>query len=315
MVEYRTFRNTDPPRLVQVWNESMTGRGAARLRHSTVLERHVLSKPYFEPAGMLIAEENGEVLGFAHAGFGPNPRETLLARTIGVVCLVAVRPAFRRRGIGSELLRRAEAHLREKGAQTIQFGNSKPVNPFYFGIYGGSDQPGLLDSESAAGFLEKRGYKGWESSFVYQRVLDQPVNVADGRFAALRRKYDVRILPRVPLGTWWQECVTGLVEPVEFRLEDKTNGKPIARASAWEMEAFSSTWNQPAVGLLDVNVRDDLRRQGLAKFLLAQLLRYLQDQYFGIVEVQVPESNPTAAALFTSVGFEKADVGRAYRKS
>jgi ribosomal protein S18 acetylase RimI-like enzyme len=315
VVEYRTFRNTDPPLLVQIWNESLTGRGAARLRHSTVLERHVLSKPYFEAAGLLIAEENGVALGFSHVGFGPNQRETQLARSIGVVCLVAVRPAFRRRGIGSELLRRAEAHLRERGAQTIEFGAAKPVNPFYFGIYGGSDQPGLLDTEGAAGFLERRGYKGWENTIVYQRVLDQPVNIADGRFAALRRKYDVRILPRIPLGTWWQECAVGLVEPVEFRLEDKTTGKAIARANAWEMEAFSSTWNQPAVGLLDISVRDDLRRQGLAKFLLAQMLRYLQDQYFGVVEVQAAESDKTAAALFASVGFEKVDVGRAYRKT
>ncbi len=315
MVEYRTFRNTDPPLLVQIWNESMTGRGAARLRHSTVLERHVLSKPYFDPAGLVIAEEDGTPIGFSHVGFGPNQRETVLARAIGVVCLVAVRPAFRRRGIGSELLRRAEAFLRERGAQTIEFGNAKPVNPFYFGIYGGSDQPGLLDTDGAGAFLEKRGYKGWDNTVVYQRLLDQPVNIADGRFAALRRKYDVRILPRIPLGTWWQECVVGLVEPVEFRLEDKTTGKPVAKASAWEMEAFSSTWNQPAVGLLDVNVRDDLRRQGLAKFLLAQLLRYLQDQYFGVVEVQAAESDKTAAALFGSVGFEKVDVGRAYRKT
>src|SRR5262249_28882778 len=152
-------------------------------------------------------------------------------------------------------------------------------------------------------------------TLVFQRHLDQPVNVADGRFANLRRRFDVRILPRIALGTWWQECVLGLIEPVEFRLEEKVSGKPVARATAWEMEAFSCTWNQPAVGILDVQVREDLRRQGLGKFLLAQLLRYLQDQYFGICEVQTLDQNNVASGLFRSVGFEQVDVGHIYKKS
>jgi len=71
VVRYRTFRNTDPPRLVEVWNETFTGRGAVRLASSTPLERFVFSKPLFDPAGLFIAEEDERCLGFAHAGFGP----------------------------------------------------------------------------------------------------------------------------------------------------------------------------------------------------------------------------------------------------
>jgi ribosomal protein S18 acetylase RimI-like enzyme len=80
------------------------------------------------------------------------------------------------------------------------------------------------------------------------------------------------------------------------------------------MEVFSCTWNQPAVGILDVQVRDDARRQGLGKFLLSQVLRYLQDQYFGLAEIQTPDHNQPAARLFQSVGFEQVDVGRFYKK-
>ena len=106
MVQYRSFRNTDPPHLVDVWNESFTSRGIARLRHSTVLERHVFAKPYFDASGLIIAEENGHRLGFVHAGFGPNQRETMLGKLEGVICVVAVRPSHQRKGIGSEWLRR-----------------------------------------------------------------------------------------------------------------------------------------------------------------------------------------------------------------
>jgi ribosomal protein S18 acetylase RimI-like enzyme len=316
VIQYRGFRNTDPPSLVEIWNEAFTGRGAARLRHASLLERHVFAKPFFDPPGLIVAQEGGQPIGFAHAGFGPNQRETLLSRSNGTICLVAVREERRRQGIGSELLRRAEKYLKDHGAQVVNAGLCRPLTPFYFGVYGGSDLPGVLASDSAAApFLEMHGYRGVESTLVFQRHLKQPVNIPDARFANLRRRFDVRIVPRIAVGTWWQEAVYGLIEPVEFRLEEKLTGKAVARAAAWEMEAFSCTWNQPAVGLIDIHVRDDLRQQGLGKFLLAQLLRYLQDQYFGLCEVQASDHNQAAARLFASVGFAQVDVGRFYKKS
>lgn len=316
MVQYRAFRNYDPPHLLEIWNDSFTSRGIARLRHSNVLERHVVSKSYFDPAGLIIAEENGKRIGFVHAGFGPNQRETMLARHQGIVCVIAVRTSHQRRGIGSELLKRAEAYLRERGAQSITAGLLKPITPFYFGIYGGSDLPGVLASEKAAGpFLEKHGYRPFETTLICQRFLDKQITVADARFANLRKKFDVRILPRVPLGTWWQECVLGLVEPVEFRLEEKGSAKVAGRVVAWEMESFSWTWNVPAVGLKDVQVRDDLRRQGLGKFLMTNVLRYLQDQYFGVAELQAADTDQPILTLVKNLGFETVDSGRIYRKN
>ena len=61
-------------------------------------------------------------------------------------------------------------------------------------------------------------------------------------------------------------------------------------------------------------VRPELRRQGLGKFLLAHVLRYLQEQFFGVVEVQCQQQNDPASALFRSLGFDQIDVGKSYRK-
>ena len=55
MIEYRCFRNTDPPRLVEVWNQAFTGRGTVGLRTATPLERFVFAKTYFDPAGLIVA--------------------------------------------------------------------------------------------------------------------------------------------------------------------------------------------------------------------------------------------------------------------
>jgi ribosomal protein S18 acetylase RimI-like enzyme len=285
------------------------------LRHSNPLERHVFAKPFFDPAGLILAEEDGKLVGFAHAGFGPGPNEATLSTKVGILCAIAVRPGHRRRGIGSALLERCESYLTDRGSQTLLAGPLKPNAPFYLGLYGGSDLPGFLASDpDAAPFLARHGYEAGEPVLVYQHRLDEPLVIADARFSSLRRRFELRVLPRIPLGSWWQECVLGLIEPVEFRLEDKLTNRPVARAIAWEMEGFSWRWSQPAVGLMDVLVLDSMRRQGIGKFLVAQVLRYLQDQFFAVAEVHAPAGNAAAVGLFRTLGFEQVDEGRSYRK-
>lgn len=315
VVQYRSFRNDDPPRLVQIWNDAFNGRGAVHLRHSNPLERHALAKPYFDPAGLILAEEDHVPVGFIHAGFGPNEREDAIDPSKGIVCLIAVRPAYRRKGIATELLRRGEAYLDEHGARTIYAGLLRPFNPFYLGLYGGSDLPGILTSDfEAAPFFEHHHYHPLDKCLIFQRRLDDVINIADGRFANFRRQFEMRIMPQVTLNSWWQECTLGLVEPVEFRLEEKANNKLVARATAWEMEGFSWRWNQPTVGIMDLFVRENMRRSGVGKFLLTQILRYLQDQFFGLIEVQVMEQNLPAVQLVRGLGFVQVDVGRLYQK-
>ena len=144
--------------------------------------------------------------------------------------------------------------------------------------------------------------------------MDRPVVIPDPRFATIRRKYEVVDLSLTAVGSWWQECVLGLIEPTEYRLVEKLTGQAAARALVWPMEGYQDRWNAPASGVLDLQVRHDVRRQGLGKFLVSQLLRHLKDQYMGIVEVHVPETNQAAVALFRGLGMEQVDIGRTYRR-
>ena len=102
VIQYRSFRNGDPPALAQIWNEAFTGRGAVKLAHSSPLEFHVYAKPYFDPAGLILAVDEGVPVGFAHAGFGPSATQSTVGTEAGVICAIGLRPAHRRRGIGTE---------------------------------------------------------------------------------------------------------------------------------------------------------------------------------------------------------------------
>src|SRR5205823_14788103 len=131
------------------------------------------AKPYFDRAGLILAEDNGKAVGFTHAGFGSNAAETDLAFDVGVVSIVAVRPSHRRQKIGSRLLKLAEEYLRGHGAKQIVAGGMRPLNPYYFGLYGGADSPGFLTSDPGAGpFLEHHGYQGWSTCLVLDRRLE-----------------------------------------------------------------------------------------------------------------------------------------------
>src|SRR3954467_8158278 len=109
MTRLRSFHNDDPPKLAAIWNEAFTGRGTYPLRSLAPLERCAFSKPYFDPAGLIVAEDGGGLVGFTPAGFGPTDDESAVDKTRGVLCLVAVRSTHRRRGVGADLLGAAEA--------------------------------------------------------------------------------------------------------------------------------------------------------------------------------------------------------------
>ncbi|MGL6096619.1 MAG: GNAT family N-acetyltransferase [Fimbriiglobus sp.] len=317
MISYRRFLNTDPPGLLEVWNDGLTGRGAFPLRTPGLFERWLFSKTYFDPNAVVIAEDAAtkRVVGFALAGSGPNVELTGVDPTRGIIAFVVVRQDFRRKGIGRELVRRAETYLKEKGATELRFGSLAPNNPYGYGLYGGANSPGILASEStAAPFLRATGYvPATAVRAVMQKQLDAPLAVADPRFGALRKRYDVQFLLRgAAAGSWWQECVWGTLEPSELKVFDRLTGLPAARAVVWELEGFSWRWGCPSAGIYDVQVRPDLRRQGLAKLVLLDILRFLQEQFFGIAELHVPADDPAAVGLCKSLGFTQVDTGRVW---
>jgi GNAT superfamily N-acetyltransferase len=227
-----------------------------------------------------------------------------------------VRPPFRRRGIGAALLERAEDYLAAHGTVEGHAGPHRPRNPFYFSLYGGSDQTGFLDSDpNAAPFFEKRGYRCTRTSLVFQRRLTGALVPPDPRFAGLRRQFELRFLPTASVGSWWQDCVLGLVEPVEFRLEDRRSGQAAARIVVWEMDGFNRRWNYLSAGIYEFFVRSDLRRQGVGRFVVGQMMSLIREQEFGIVEVHVDEDNLGVAAFFRGLGFEPVDQARTFQKT
>ena len=310
MVQYRTFRNTDPPRLIAVWNETFPNRGAPRLANNMLLERYVLAKSIFDPQGLIVAEDNGACVGFVHAAMSQNPFNT---QPLGVTGLIGVLPGHRKQGIGTELLARSEAYLRQHGAEILTAGGHWPNNPFYMGVYGGCDSPGFLCSEPLAEpFFLKHGYRIDRKIVVLNRVLDQPMKMFDPRFVPLRQRFELQFgSPRRLLNSW-QEFVFGYVDPLQFVLNDRASGTWVARTLVWEMEAFSYRWQRPSVGIFDFEVNPTYRRQSVGRYFLSLIMKYIQEQFFTLVELQLEDTNHHGLQFLRSLDFKQVDTGHVY---
>jgi hypothetical protein len=108
-----------------------------------------------------------------HAGFGPTDDESAISTDLGVTSMLAVRPGPDQAQIAGELLRHSEDYLRGRGAKVLYGGAVHPLDPFYLGLYGGSELPGVLDSDpQAQEVFRTHGYREIDRTLVFQRALE-----------------------------------------------------------------------------------------------------------------------------------------------
>lgn len=322
MIEFRCFRNDDPPRLADVWRAADLGPRAIQPMTAALLEGYVFSKPYFDRAGLLVACDGERVVGFAHAAFGPAAARTGLDMAIGITLVVVVVPRVDQAAINAGLLARCEDYLRCRGARTIMGGAAANVAGFYLGLYGGSDVPGILDSSPAmqAAFREA-GYEEADRIVVLRRSLAgfrPPVNRVH---MAIRRTTTVRVIDEPSRRDWWEAATTTGIALRRYDLRTNPEGGLrgdteglLGSATFWDMQPLASGWGVTASGLLHVDVEGPRRRQGLANYLVAEALHDLAEEGVAVAETQVSEANGPALSLFAKLGFQAVDRGTVFRR-
>jgi GNAT superfamily N-acetyltransferase len=314
LIEYRPFCNFDAPQIAEIWRLQGSSRGLMQPMSILVLERFVFSRPYFDPQGLIVAAEGDRIVGFAHAGFGPNEDQTSLATDLGVTCLVMLRPETDR-AVSAELLARSESYLRQRGAVRLLGGPCFPCSPFYYGLYGGSELSGILDSDAKLqAVFRDNGYRAFQRSYVMRRDLTQFRPTIDRQQMQIRRNNTLEIVADPPTTTWWEACLFEPLERTMCYLSPRRGGPPPARAYFWNMETMMGAWGVRAIGIADLEVEAEHQRQGLARFLLGEAFRYLLQHGYTVAEVHVPEENEPALAVFKSLGFETADQAVSFEK-
>jgi ribosomal protein S18 acetylase RimI-like enzyme len=314
--QFRSFYNSDPPLLTEIWNAQPRQRGLAHPITTSQFEDGILSKSYFDRHGLIVALRDGHPVGFAHAGFGPSEDGTRLDTEFGVTCMLMVRPEEQETTLGAELLTHSETYLRERGAKVLYGGGIRPLNPFYLGYYGGSELPGILCSDVwRQELFRSANYAESDRVLILHcdlRSFRPPINRQQlllKRSTQIAHQFDPASAP------WWTACTLGILEPVRFDLVDKLKaGVSYGHACFWTMEPLAQSWGVRAAGMVDLEIDAAQRRRGLATCLLSESFRQIQLQGFSLVEAQVMQSNEPAIGLYRKLGFVEIDHGTVLRK-
>ncbi len=317
MIHVRPFRNSDPPHLVEVWRGQPPQRGLAQPVSVRLLEELVFSKPYFDRHGLLVAEDDlGHVVGFVHAGFGANEDRSSLSTQMGTVCLLLVLPNQPYDEIAEPLLTAAEDYLRRRGAKLLYAGSIFPLNPFYLGLYGGSELPGVLESDARSlAFFQSHGYQQIDNVVVFQRQLTGFRPAVDRAQLQIRRSYQIEAVLDPPPQSWWEACTLGHADRTRFDLYPRGSRDRAATVTYWHIEPLASSWGTHAVGMLDLETAPAVRRRGLVTFLVGESLRQLQSHGATLVEAQTMAGNVPAIELYRKLGFHSVDQGFVLRKT
>ncbi len=205
--------------------------------------------------------------------------------------------------------------LRGRGARVLYGGGLAPLDPFYLGLYGGSELPGVLDSDATARqTFAARGYQETERTSLLRRELSGFESLVSRQQMQVRRQVIVEVTVDVPTRTWWEASVLGGFDLTRFDLLPRTGGPPLATAIFRNMEPAGTASVGRAMGLIELTVAEPHRRRGLAVFLLCEAFRQFLRLGILHVDMQVPQSNSAALELFGKLGFQQVNQGGVWRK-
>jgi ribosomal protein S18 acetylase RimI-like enzyme len=315
MLTYRSFRNFDPPAVAALWRSRAGQAGLAQPVSPDLFEQLVFAKLYFDYDGLVLACDDGRLVGFAHAGFGPDAANNWISTETGVVCVLVTAPDCAEATVAGGLLERCEEYLCARGAKVCYGGGLQPLHPFYVGLYGGSELPGVLDSDTVLRTtLAERGYSEVERTVLLSRDLDGFESQMDRQQMQIRRQMLVEVTADAPTRSRWEAFTVGEFDLTRFDLVVRGRSEPIASALFRSMEPSGTTGVGRAVGLLDISIAEPQRRRGLATFLLNEAFRQFLRQGITRVEVQVTQSNAAALGIFEKLGLQRTAEGGVWRK-
>ena len=316
VLSYRTFHNSDPPKILRLWHTSNLGPCAAEGFPCDILELFVFSQPFFDRTGFFVAEDDGRLVGFVHAGFRPDDQGHQLDRRQGIISAMVVHPEYRRRGIGRQLMQLAEQYLVAQGSQLVIAGAGLDGNGFYNGIYGGLSASGFsCTSAPWTEFLTSLNYQTDSVTRVLHRDLTRGRDPVSARLIRHRRRLNLVITDRLGDLPWWWQVRFGHLDALRFELQERHDQSVVASGQIIGLDVYVPKWGVRSVGIRDVFVANANRRHGYGLSLILEICRRLREQAIQVIEAQVDSSNTAAMELFSAAAFEPVQELVSFRKT
>ncbi len=275
------YGRSDLVPLVEFWNKYITP------VTPKLFEERVVKHALFDPEGLMIAKENKRIVGFAHA---------CRVGSTGHVCFIFVQPHYRKKGIGSQLLKKALDYLSPcrdvwaaKHFDTPFYGNKDgPFPP----LYGSAEFVGLDagDGETTR-FFERRGFHLSHRSIEMECMLR---DVPKHGLKRLGEKYyffstkNIAPWDKVPYqkkGDFF----------VDFAVD---HAGSLLGAIVWYR------LGEEVAGIYDVHIEQHWRDRGIGTWLLTKALEHMGKEKFMRAALVTTEFDRRAVHVYEKVGFK-----------
>jgi ribosomal protein S18 acetylase RimI-like enzyme len=307
------------PALVRFWNRAFASKRnffplTEELFRSRVTRRRGGLEP-FDPKDVVVAVEDGEVVGVVHAGAHPESVCRALdpewpGGTQGYIAFLYVEPSRRRRGIGDALWHRAIERLKPTRQVSIDgqclnpfYGNSEgPFTPFWGTPEGVSVE---WDDSATKKWLARKGFAPRFRGVQLALSLGEGPSLGDARRAIARQ--DLRMLAlqgEIPeLGRRAGER-RPVLQGLDFECIQVTrSGRTVGVLVAYPLkEVRDGLW-----AVYEAAVVESYRGRALGRRMLEAALARIRERGGRDCEVlTLPELSPGAFKLYTAAGFARA---------
>ncbi len=258
---------------------------------------------------MIFAEVDGQTIAYGRGEWVVDEEDRWLGFHIAFS-----HPDWRRKGIGTAMLRYMEKHLRDKSLELLDEGVINEDIPRYLETFTSDTE---TDKER---LLNQAGYEPVRFAYSMVRPLSEPINITP-----MPEGLEIRTVKPEQFRQVWeadQEAFKdhwGYVEGTEVDyqrwLKDPLNDPELWRV-AWDgdevagmvlnllHEEENKEYNRLRGWTEDISVRKPWRRQGLARSLLTRSMQMFKDMGMDHAALGVDTQNTNGALnLYESVGF------------
>ena len=269
---------------------------------------------------MLFAEVDGEVVAYSRVDWNVNKDGEWLGSHINFM-----HPAWRRKGIGSAMLRWNEARLREIAVRQLQAGEIQDTPPLFYEAYAAG---GAVGTQA---LLEGEGYAAVRHEYSMRRSLSEPIEVTplpDGLELRPSRREQARQI--------WDAAQEAFRDHWNYIPEPEEEYQRWLKGPEFDPGLWKVAWEGDEVcgtvlnfvnekeneeyqrrrGYTEaISVRRPWRRRGLARALLTRSLQMFEDMGMEEAALGVDAQNTSGALrLYESVGFRVEKHDTIYRK-
>lgn len=312
----RTFRNTDTGPLCDVWNGHFAQLGPECAMTPLQLELCCLSKPYFDPSQLYVAELNDVIVGFAQLSKCPNDSFTDLRSEASAIAALCVIECDHGDEIAAQLLSRVAAECENSSTTSCAFRPLLPSTASFLGLGPAGSMIGATAAEQrTCTWLQTAGYQPLVPTNAWQLdlgVFEPPMNrglMQVRRSSTVNREVDEPLLP------WLQACLLGHTEPAAFQLVNRQEKRVVSEVLFWTVGSELQTSPESQVWLWPTaNAEIDSDEFTGQLFLVAEALREFQEEQVDTAVAISAAHDTRQNEFYRRLGFSSAESGVVFER-